>query len=293
MMALVQNLNASALDLGVSASVPAPIPGGSPVITSPTNNTVTTNSSVKVSGTCPVIVPPILIVIYRDSNSVGSTNCTPGGSFSLNVPLTLGKNNLLAQVQTITGGIGNSSSVILVTRNTLTTPSSPPSSEPGPISTPNVTIELPILEPQIITEDNFTQVPSDSNKPTAWSFSIKGGETPFTVTIDWGDGTIEKYTVHTHKVQTFYHTYSQPKTYNISAKVVDANGRVTVYNTVAVAYSSKGSGTLGLDSKYQETHPIIALLQQYLWQIYIATLGALVFLWYLEHGRFFHRRLKH
>lgn len=312
LMALVENLYANALDLGVSAIVHAPIPAGSPSINNPSNNTTVPSSNVTVSGDCPIITPAVIISIYKGTTLLGSTPCTDEGTFSTTVTLGYGTHALFARVVTITGGIGNDSSIVTVTRPApMPSPSPIPNPSPSPTATPRVSgpkvsVSLPELFPQLITKDNFAIVrppvnnndkgPGDTEPEgeVAWKFSIKGGTLPYIVSIDWGDGTVETFDVPTRSERTYTHIYKKLGTYIIKVKVTDAKGRESHFTTVATtqSYRSEMSG-LALDSRFEATPPIVAFMQQYMFQIYIAAFSALLFLWYLEHARHFHKPVRH
>lgn len=307
LMALVENIHAGALDLGVTATVPAPIPGGTPTIDSPTSGSTVTSSTVTVSGTCPVISPAILISIRKGSTSLGTTTCDGSGLYSVNITLGYGTHNIFARVVTITGGIGNDSTPSTTilrpappapSPSPSPTPTSTPNPDP-PTSTPQVSIPLPQIFPQVISQENFAAIApptsggggsgggSSKGGEVAWEFSIKGGALPYIVSIDWGDGTVDKYDVPSHAKKVYTHVYAAPGTYIIKVRVVDANGRVSEYNTVAASQFERSSPALGLglDNRSTPGNPFMSFLQQYALQIYVGAFSALIFLWYLEHGR--------
>lgn len=285
LMALVQNLSASALDLGVTAAVLAPIPSGTPVINVPVNGAVISSSNVAVSGTCPIITPAVIISIYEGVTLKGSTPCTTGGTFSTSITVNYGTHVIKAMVVTITNEVGNSSTP--VTFSYTTTP---------PVLEPGVKIDSLQLSPWVISKDNFLLIqPSDVSSGTggevSWKFSIKGGVLPYTVSIDWGDGMINKYIVSSHAIRTYTHTYDSAGTYIITVNNRDAVGRESEFKIVAVSQTDRQSAIfLGLDSRYESIPPWAAFIQRHAFQIYIGAFFALIFLWYLEHGRHLGRR---
>lgn len=301
-MTLVENLYVNALDLGVSAVVHAPAPVEAPSITSPSNNAVLTSSNVTVSGSCPIATPEVIVSIYKGTTLLGSTTCTADGAYSVTITLGYGKHTLLARVVTITGDIGSDSPSITVTR-TASKPSPSPTSSPTPPSTSGPQVSAGLLEffPQLITKDNFAIVrpPADSdgtNKnegEVVWKFSIKGGELPYTVQIDWGDGAVETFKVASRKEREYIHIYGTLGTYTIKVKVVDAKGRESYFTTIATTQAYRTDApSLALDSHFESIPPIVAFMQQYMFQIYIAAFSALLFLWYLEHARHIHRTMR-
>ena len=297
LMALVQNLSASALDLGVTATVLAPVPGGTPVINIPTNGSVVSSSNVSVSGTCPVITPAVVISIYEGATLKGSTPCTTGGAFSTSITVSYGTHVIKATVVTITNEVGNSSTPVTFSYAVPSTPSSSPSpTSAPPTPEPGVTVDLLQFPPWVISKDNFLLIQplaagGETGGEVSWKFIIKGGTLPYTVSVDWGDGTIEKYDISSHASRTYTHAYDSVQTYIVKVKVKDAAGRESEFKTVAVSQTDRRSAiSLGLDSRYESASPWVAFLQRHAFQMYIGAFFALIFLWYLEHGRHLGRR---
>ncbi len=277
MMAFVENLRAGALDLSVSATVPALIPTEAPVITSPTNNIKVASQNVQIKGTCPVVTPAIIVVIYEKATLRGSTQCTAGGTFSVVATFGYGKHTIVATVMTITDDEGQTSAPVMFTRPM---PAKSPSLSTNQISNPH-------LLPQVISTQNF--VPLQSNGRVVLKFKIITGELPYIVSIEWGDGTKNTYSISDRKEHAYTHTYSATRTYDISIEIRDNAGQTAELQTVAVTYLLPNGFGLGLDSHYNQVPPFVAFIQQHIWQIYIGVFSTLVFLWYLEHGRHLHR----
>ena len=101
--------------LDVSAVVPAPIPPDPAVFTSPATNSIFTNPVVTVEGTCPVISPAVIIVIYRGAEAIGSSTCSASGEFEVDVTLQRGTQSLIARILTITGQWGQDSIPLTLT----------------------------------------------------------------------------------------------------------------------------------------------------------------------------------
>ena len=117
---------ARADDLLLTATVPAPIPTGAPAFTSPSDNTVTHDPTVQFKGTCPVITPAIIVVLYEGTTQLGSGICSPEGTFQVTASLTTGLHTIVATVVTITNGVGESSPPFHITYQPASTPSGSP-----------------------------------------------------------------------------------------------------------------------------------------------------------------------
>lgn len=284
---LVDSMNAYADEvLSVTATVPAPIPPGYPTIDTPASSSATTSQTVTVSGTCPVITPAIIVAVYRNLLLAGSVQCDSGGEYSVPISLEPGENKLVATVVTITNGIGNSSGETIATYD-VPEPIVPPAVPGGPVQPGQETIEgFEQLAPplQVIAKDIYVLVGVDGK--ATWRGSFAGGVGPYKVTFNWGDGTIDRRSVVDTSEQTFTHDYeiAQPRALVIS--VTDASGATATLRSTAVAPEVKHAG-LVIDKKAGASGipPIIEFVQKNAATIYVSTVSALVFLWYIESGR--------
>ncbi len=282
LMALIDQM-AGASELMVGASVPAPIPSGAPVITRPAPDTTVYSSDITVVGTCPIITPSVIIAIYDNDALVGSTKCSPDGKFSVPVSLTLGVHSLVATVVTITGDTGRSSQPVSVTYMLI-------DPEKGKITTAPLGFGAPV---RIVPTDPFTTIHHDGN--AVWRGKFVDGQKPYSVRVDWGDGIEDVYAITDEQEQTFAHNYTKRQTSTIVVEVTDATGeKMTVYGLALTfsmhEYNGLGSTLHGTDTS---SSPFATFIQKYIVHIYVFSLSALVFLWYLEHGRHIVRAGKH
>ncbi len=279
MMALVGQL-AQASDYMVTATVPASMPSGAPTITTPADGSTIKIADIEISGTCPVIDPAIIITIYDGTTFIGSGQCSVDGTFSVPVSLSVGTHTIVATVVTFTGQTGASSQPVTVIRSQTATPSAPSTPVAKSYTTPSIDLLAGLL--YIVTPDKYVTIKSDGG--AIWRGSFAGGTTPYTVRVEWGDGQTDTHTVADQKEQAFSHTYQHKQVYDIVIRVTDASGGTTTLHIIALT-PYLPPGTIGDISGYQPMAPILAFAQAYMGQIYIGSLFALVFLWYLEHGR--------
>lgn len=282
LMALIDQM-AGASELMVNASVPAPIPSESPVITKPASNTTVYSRDLTVVGTCPVVSPAVIITIYDNQALVGSTRCGSDGSFSVPVSLTLGQHSLVATILTITGDTGPSSQPVIVTYALI-------NPEKEKITTSSLGFGAPV---RIVPTDPFTTIHHDGS--AVWRGKFVDGQKPYTVRIDWGDGIEDTYTVTDEIEQTFAHDYTKMQTSTIIVEVADVVGDTMKLYGLAITFSMHEYSGFGsaLHSADTSSSPFTAFIQKYIVHIYVTTLSALVFLWYLEHGRHIVRAGKH
>lgn len=278
--------------LTVTAKISATLPSDPPTIDSPSNNATTLANQIVVSGTCPVFDPEIIVVIYNNGSVAGSEQCTPEGNYSLPIALTVGANTLVATVINITNDIGASSPALTVTRNQQPPTTVPPVTKGDDNKTPPFlkVEEAELLTPviRIIPEKAFVSIEADGK--VTWTGKVEGGKTPYKMQADWGDGTVDRRTVHNQSLQTFTHTYKAPGVYTLLIKATDVNGVSTILHSAAVtpaAWRGKPNDRV----KYDDVHPVVAYVEKNALPIWIAVLFALVFLWYLEHGRHHVRRI--
>lgn len=257
----------SASSYDVTAKVPAQLPNAAPVITSPSSGTVY-DESIVVRGTCPVVQPAVIIVIYNGTNPVGSTQCSSNGTFSVAITVPYGSNSLKATIVTVTGDVGQSSSIVVITR---LAPSSAGSTGYSGLVAPLY----------IIPTDLFMIIDSDGQ--VTWHGKVIAGQAPYKMVINWGDGLTSRYDVASSEEQAFVHNYDAVKAYEIVITVTDASGSEVMYRTMAITLIPQKYSLLYLS--HDQVHPIISFIQANVLQIYIFTLSALVFLWFLEHGR--------
>ena len=219
----------------ITAGVPAPIPSTPAEITNPVDQTTTTNQNIVVSGTCPVIVPAIVVTIYNNNNYIGSAGCSAAGIFAGSFTLSAGANVLVPKILTITNDPGPTGTPITITYQapqppvtnppTIQTPANQP--QPQTPQTPT-TPTTPVLN--VNTSTPFLVI--KPNEPVVWKINVGGGESPYTITVDWGDGKKTTYSANSSGEQSLEHLYDATKNRVIRISVKDATGK-EVYTTVA------------------------------------------------------------
>lgn len=271
--------------LTLSATVPAPIPSGAPVFTSPASGSTTTSANVTFTGTCPVIVPAVIVAIYRTSELLGSGVCNTGGEFSINATINIGPQTLIAQVVTITGQTGESSAPLIITYTPTTvipgtpvplpvikTPTTPPTDSGQALVSPlQIHLERPVITYR-------------AGLATTLRASFSGGTLPYSIAIQWGDGQKLVRTVDNHAVMDFTHIYGNINVKNLFVTVSDADGHSLTrsYAVVNVAPSTPlpaFSIASILDAVAPSTLHISLL-------VYSLLIVGLSFLWHFEHTHF-------
>jgi len=283
MIATSQMVRAS--DYVVTATVPAPIPIGTPVITSPPDGTTITTPNVTIEGTCPIILPAIIITLHDGSTLLGSGQCTPIGTFIIPLSLQERTYSIVATVVTITGDNGESSLPFTLTYKAptpigSTNPSKSTSTSSGSTNPSKTTATSAGLE--ILSDKPFVVFGSMSD--AIWSGYFKGGTTPYVVTISWGDNSAQTYNNIGRDRQIYSHRYNRLKAYQITVTVKDAAGH-SISQTFAAAtpviFDRVPSG-VGIVQTTRGLHISVPVL---LYALYFALFWLLVVMWRHDHMR--------
>lgn len=214
----------------VNARVAAPIPTIAANITSPLSQTTVNSPNIIISGTCPIISPAIIVVLYKGVNVLGSASCTILGQFSGTFSLTEGINTIVPKIVTITNDFGPDGPAANITyKQPVIEPAPATKSVASSSQTTGVTIP-PSNELLVKTESPFLIFKQDQS--FVWKINIAGGQSPYTVLVDWGDGNKSTYAANSAGDQVLEHIYKQNKNMLVRVSVRDASGK-EVYTTVA------------------------------------------------------------
>lgn len=205
-----------AADVVVTASVSGDPPTIPAVILNPEQDDRFANPTIPVSGTCD---PLYFIKIFRNNIFAGVDECSADGEFSLTIELFPGRNDLVARSFNAAENEGPPSDIVTVYYDLPVTPGTPDS---GPF---------------YLTTEYFLRA-GYSGQNIFWDFAIHGGTGPFTVNVDWGDGsndTIKDLTSRTFRLQ---HEYGTPRDrrehYTVTVIVYDATGRRTSLQLIVI-----------------------------------------------------------
>ena len=173
----------------VQAVVSAPRPTKAPVITSPNSGQTFQTNPIKVDGTC---TPRTMIKIFKNGILAGSILCGADGRFSIPIDLVIGRNDLTATAY-----------------NAL--------DQPGPESAP-VTVSLTLppggfgFSSELIIQSTSYYRGAQPGEEIVWPIELVGGQAPYAVNVDWGDGSSDLITRLTPGPFTVKHTYRKTGT---------------------------------------------------------------------------------
>jgi hypothetical protein len=195
---------------GLSGTVPSPPPSQAATINVPGNGQSFSSLPITVSGLCP---NNTLVEIYKNNVFAGSTNCQ-NGSYSLQIDLFDGRNDLVARVYDDLNQAGPDSNTVTVNYNSA----------------------IPIPGQRITLTTQFAKRGSDPGSILTWPITLTGGTGPYAFSIDWGDGgNLDLISQAGPGNLDLQHTYSHSGVYKVTVKATDSKGNSAFLQLVAIA----------------------------------------------------------
>ncbi len=186
--------------VGLQGTITATAPNRAATITTPSNGAVFTTVPITVNGTCP---PNVLVKIFANNVFVGSAFCA-NGSYSVQVSLFSGQNELVARVYDALDQSGPDSNVVTVTFNDS---------------------QFAQFGTRVTLSSIFAQRGAPPGQEITWPILLSGGTGPYAISVDWGDGTSpDLFTQDIAGTITIKHTYKKSGIYNVIVKATDKNG---------------------------------------------------------------------
>jgi hypothetical protein len=208
--------------IGVEGKIPSAPPKTGATITTPTNGQVFTSIPITVSGLCPT---DLLVKIFANNVFVGSTVCEKG-SYTIQVDLFSGQNDLVARVFDNLDQPGPDSNKVTVTFD---------DSQFNAFNTSLLSLT-----------SSFAQRGANPRERLVWPVILSGGTGPYAISVDWDD---DKSTdlISTEFTGTIdlSHVYDSAGIYNVIVKATDKNGLVAFLQLVAVANGAITTGAAG------------------------------------------------
>lgn len=188
---------------------PPPTVGAS--ITVPGNGASFTNSPITVQGICPT---DLLVQIYNNNVMVGAVMCE-NGSFSIEVSLFSGTNDLKAIVYDDLDQPGPESNTVTVTYTDTS---------------------FTAFGQLVTLTSNYGRRSAPAGTQLTWPLQLSGGTGPYAFSIDWGDGS-EPQLMSQSLAGAFNitHTYKNAGIYQINIRVTDSNGVSAFLQLIAVS----------------------------------------------------------
>ncbi len=215
---------------GVEGTVASPPPASGGTITTPGNGQTFTNVPITVNGLCP---KGLLVKVFANNIFVGSQLCT-SGSYSIQVNLFSGQNDIVVRVYDALDQPGPDSNQIAVTFNDQQTV---------------------LFGTRVTLSSAYAERGANPGDLLTWPILLSGGLGPYAISTDWGDNT--PATLQSEPFAgsiTISHTYKTAGVYKVVVKATDHNGTEAFLQLVGIANGQitqtglVGSGTNGLGS---------------------------------------------
>lgn len=227
---------------GLEATKPQPPPTVGATISTPGNGASFTKSPITVTGICP---KGLLVEIFDNGVMVGAVMCTKG-SFSLQVSLFAGTNELKAIDYDDLGQAGPESNTVKVTYQDT---------------------HLTAFGQLITLTSSYGRRSAAAGSTLSWPLQLSGGTGPYAFSIDWGDGTKPDLKSQSLAgIVTISHIYKSAGIYQVNIKVTDVNGVTAFLQVIAVANgkvdssAAAGSGKNADDGSKTATKPQVLIL---------------------------------
>lgn len=232
--------------VGVEGRVASDPPSQAATIVSPANGQAFTTLPITVTGTCPANT---LVKIFSNNIFIGSVDCQRG-SYTLQVSLFGGRNDLVAKVFDALDQPGPDSRTVTVT---YTDP------------------QFAQFSNQLLLTSQYARRAADPGNALEWPLILSGGIGPYAFSIDWGDGTpAELISQQFAGVVILNHRYESPGIYHVIVRVADKNGATSFLQVVAL--SNGEAGGTGTTSDKTDSDPETIIVPKILWQPLIGML---------------------
>lgn len=217
--------------IGLQGTISATPPTRAATIATPGNGTTFTNVPITVTGLCP---SNVLVKVFDNNVFMGSAFCA-SGSYSIQINLFSGQNQLVTKVYDALDQAGPDSNTINVTFNDA---------------------QFAEFGTHVSLSSAYAQRGAPPGQELQWPVILSGGVGPYAVSVDWGDGTAtDLFSQASPGTLALKHSYKTAGIYKIIVKATDKNGgtaflQLTGQATGAAQTNPKG-GSGGATVKVQ------------------------------------------
>lgn len=205
--------------IGLEGTISTAPPSQGATIVTPVNGTSFSTLPITVDGLCP---SGLLVKLFSNNVFVGSEQCN-NGSYSIQIDLFEGQNQLVANVYDALDQAGPASNTVTVSFNNA---------------------QVVQLETQLVLTSDYAKRGADPGAVLDWPIIMSGGTGPFAISVDWGDGSpAELLSESFDGTFTIDHIYKSAGVYNVTVKATDSDGNEAFLQLVGVADGAIQSGT--------------------------------------------------
>lgn len=205
--------------VGLEGTISTDPPKRAATITTPGNGAVFSSTPITVAGLCP---NDTLVKIFDNNVFVGSALCQRG-SYTLQIDLFSGANQLVARVYDALDQAGPDSNTVTVTFNDA---------------------QFAQFGTRVTITSIFARRGAFPGTELTWPLVLSGGVGPYAISVDWGDGSAPQ--LLSQSVAGSFdikHKYTNAGYYKVVVRATDKNGTTAFLQLVAVANGATQTGT--------------------------------------------------
>lgn len=215
----------------LAGQVNGPSPEIPASITNPLNNAHFTDTQVEIAGTC---LQDMYIEIYRKDIFAGMTICSSSGTFSVVVTLVPGANDVKAKTRDAVGQYGPDSGVITLFLDAGVSPATS-----GGTSTSSSQAGTGSHDRPFLIYTTPVQRGISLGQSIKLDYEIDGDNGPYTIAIDWGDGSPSSLIRHDKAGNySVTHVFKKAGQATVRLSGISANGATASIQTIVVVHTS-------------------------------------------------------
>lgn len=209
-VALGSQQNPQSSSVGFEGTIPSPPPTQAATITTPGNGQTFNSTPITVNGLCP---KGLLVKIFTNNVFVGSGQCT-SGSYSIQVDLFSGQNDIVARDYDALDQSGPDSNVVTVTFNDA---------------------QFLAFGTRVSLTSNYAKRGANPGQELGWPIILSGGVAPYALSTDWGDGTAADLSTQQFAGNiVIKHIYRNAGVYKVVVRATDSKGTTGFLQLVGV-----------------------------------------------------------
>lgn len=217
--------------VGLEGKISAPPPTTPATISFPRDGAVISDLPVTVTGICS---NGLLVKLFKNNVFAGSAQCK-NGSFSIQIDLFSGRNELVARVYDDLDQAGPDSNIVAVN---------------FPFTGFNAGSRISLTS-------SFAKKGANPGQKLVWPITLSGGNGPYAISVDWGDGKSPSIISQTFPgTFNIEHTYDQPGIYNVIVRAIDKDNNVAFLQLVGVANGPLNQSAGGLQDGGDNSQPV-------------------------------------
>lgn len=211
--------------IGLEGTISTAPPKQGATISSPGNGANFTTTPITVNGLCPT---GLLVKLFSNNVFVGSVNCA-NGSYTIQIGLFSGQNELVARVYDALDQAGPDSNIVTVKYT-----------------------DTNFLQfgTSLSLSSIYARRGANPGEELQWPIILSGGTGPYALSIDWGDGSPPDLQSQPFPGNiTIKHTYKAAGIYKIIIKATDKNGAEAFLQLVGVGNGKASASDSGTNTK--------------------------------------------